>query len=118
MRSSDGSWTVVLAELAEADLEAILEWTAEHFGERQADAYADALLSAIDALEEGPQTVGVKARRDLAGGIFTLHAARGRRRARHLLVFHMSGSEARTITVLRTLHDSMDIARHLPEEDQ
>ena len=53
-----GRWRVRLAAAAEADFHQILRWTAEHFGESQARAYADTLSAAIEALTEGPQVAG------------------------------------------------------------
>jgi toxin ParE1/3/4 len=114
MSPSTGRWRVILSDAAETDLEAILEWTAEHFGVKQAATYAEILISAVDALEEGPSVIGIRARRDLGNGVLTLHAARNHRRARHLLVFQ-AFNESRTMRISRILHDSMDIARHLPE---
>jgi len=107
-------WRVVLADAADVDFASILEWTAEQFGKQQASTYAGVLLSAVDALEEGPGIIGVRRSPHLGRGLFIFHAARHGRRARHLLVFQAEDGAA-TITILRILRDSMDIARHLPE---
>jgi len=82
------------------------------FGPLQAEAYAQTLASALDALrEKGPMAIGVKEREEIGSGIFTLHAARSKRKASHFLVFRVL--EAQTIEVLRILHDRMDLARHI-----
>ena len=47
--------------------------------------------------------------------MLTLHVARQGRKGRHFVAF--SVSEGHIINVLRLLHDSMDLAKHLPEED-
>lgn len=53
----------------------------------------------------------------MAPGIRTLHAARNGHKARHFVVFRVA--EGQILEVLRLLHDSMDLARHLPRaEDQ
>lgn len=59
--------------------------TIENFGERQAETYAETLTLALEVLHEGPEPLGAKARDDIGPGI-----------------------------VLRLLHDSMDLARHVP----
>ena len=44
----------------------------------------------------------------------TLHVARGGRKGRHFVLYQVSETaEARTIEVLRLLHDSMDAVRHV-----
>lgn len=115
MSDAQDYWRIRLALAAEADFEQILQWTAEHFGEDQAGVYAQTLLAALDALKEGPTLTGVKERDELLKGVFTLHAARRGRKARHLIVFRaMSERDEKVIQVLRILHDAMDIQRHLP----
>lgn len=114
MRDARGFWRVRLAAAAEADFDQILQATAERFGERQATVYAEALLAALDALQEGPRTPGARARDDLAKGVFTLHAARAGHRARHLIVFRIeSGRGKRFVQVLRILHEVMDLPRRV-----
>ncbi|MEO5337344.1 MAG: type II toxin-antitoxin system RelE/ParE family toxin [Magnetospirillum sp. WYHS-4] len=111
-------WLVRLASAVEADLDQILQWTAEHFGEEQADSYAETLMAAVDALKAGPTTAGVKARSDLPEGILTLYAARLGRKARHVILFRAERERGRkTIQVLRILHDAMDFPRHLADEE-
>lgn len=110
-------WRIRLSAAAEADFEQILQWTAEHFGEDQADVYAQTLVAALDALKEGPSLPGVKARDDVSEGVFTLHAARSGRKARHLVVCRIeSDGVGKIIQVLRILHDAMDVQRHLPSD--
>lgn len=108
-------WRVRLAARAEADLLDIAVWTAEHFGSRQAAYYVETLTQAIEALHEGPDIPGVKARDDIAPGIRTLHVARRGRKGRHFVMLRVA--EGRVIEVLRLLHDSMDLPRHLPNDD-
>jgi plasmid stabilization system protein ParE len=66
---------------------------------------------AIQALRDGLEILGSTLRDDIAPGIRTLHVARSGRKGRHLVVFRVGGD--RTIDVLRLLHDSMDLPRHL-----
>jgi len=105
-------WNVRLAAQAELDFFEIITWTIENFGERQAETYAETLTLAIEALHDGPEQLGAKARDDIGPGIRTLHVARQGRSGRHFVVF--SEAKDQYIDVLRLLHDSMDLARHIP----
>lgn len=104
-------WTVRLGQQAEQDYVEILEWTTKTFGEGQACTYAETMALAIEALAGGPDVLGAKARDDIHPGIRTLHVARQGRAGRHFVVLRVTGSH---IDVLRLLHDSMDLPRHLP----
>ena len=109
------SWTVRLAAAAEADYLQILRWTAENFGSAQARVYAETLASALKTLAAGPHILGVKERPEIGSNIRTLHVARNGRKGRHFIMFRVGGAEEENqIDVLRLLHDSMDLERHLP----
>ena len=105
-------WRVRLAEQAERDLLGITLWTVENFSVQQAEIYVETLSLAIEALHDGPEVLGVTVRDDLGLGVRTLHVARQGRKGRHFVVFRAAPEQ--TIEVLRLLHDSMDLARHLP----
>ena len=109
------TWRVRLTDQAELDLLGISTWTAENFGPRQAEQYIETILKAIEALMDGPETLGTTAREELAPGIRSLHTARHGRKARHFVVFRVADDQV--LEVLRLLHDSMDLARHLPKVD-
>jgi toxin ParE1/3/4 len=94
--TQQGPWTVHLTAAAEADFRNILRWTAEQFGEAQARAYAETLSRALEALSEGPDAAGVRARDDIAGGLFMLHVARRGRRGRHFVIFR-TGTDRATL---------------------
>ena len=101
-----------------ADLEAIIAWTLEKFGDVQAGIYARTLSSGVQALLAGPEQPDIKARPEIGKGLFTLHVARKGRRGRHFVLFRADADPARReIDVLRILHDSMDLARHVPESE-
>jgi toxin ParE1/3/4 len=105
---------VRLAAAAERDFRGILEWTAEQFGEPQVHVYADTIIAALEALASGPEASGrAVPRNDILPGLFSLHIARGGRKGRHLILFRVDRSRM-IVEVLRLLHDSMDLARHLP----
>ena len=106
-------WTVRLAAQAEIDFADIVTWTAQTFGELQAETYAETLTLAIEALHDGPELLGAKPRDDIEPGIRTLHVARQGRNGRHFVVFREAQNQC--IDVLRLLHDSMDLAKHIPD---
>ena len=112
-------WRIRLAAAAENDFRNIIRWTSEHFGERQASIYSDTLSRALEALSAGPSIAGARERREIADGLMTLHVARGGRRGRHFVLYRAeSQSEVSVIEVLRLLHDSMDLPRHLDPEGE
>ncbi|HJU15155.1 MAG TPA: type II toxin-antitoxin system RelE/ParE family toxin [Stellaceae bacterium] len=114
MRTSR-TWKVQVAAAAERDFHEIIRWTRSRFGQDQARIYSAMLMSALRALRAGPRTPGVRARSELGDNLYTLHAAHGGRRARHLILFRISEAPS-VVEVLRFLHDAMDLARHLPRE--
>jgi toxin ParE1/3/4 len=109
------AWQVRLAGQAEQDLIDITVWTVDNFGPRQATHYAETIALAIEALHNGPEILGTNARDEIGSGIRTLHVARDGRKGRHFIVF--SVSKGHIINILRLLHDSMDLAKHLPENN-
>lgn len=111
-------WTVRLSAAAETDYRQILRWTLKNFGPSQTKDYAAALTTALKALCAGPTTIGVKAREEIGTNLWTLHVAREGRKGRHFVLFRVSRvQEHLVIDVLRLLHDSMDVERHLPPTD-
>ena len=85
----------------------------------QARHYAYTLSSALKALSAGPAIIGVKERPEIGNNIRTLHVARNGRKGRHFIMFRVGSIQGRdVIDVLRLLHDSMDLERHLPPTEQ
>lgn len=105
------AWKIEQTSRAKQDHAGIIRWTAEHFGLHQARIYNETLNRALAALRDGPDTLGVKQRDDLAPGILSLHVAQGGRKGRHFIVFRIR--DECCIEVLRLLHDSMDLSSHL-----
>lgn len=70
-------WRVRLSASAETDFRSILRWTAQRFGEAQANAYQDVLADAIAALADGPEVPGARKRDDIARGEARRRLARG-----------------------------------------
>jgi len=110
------AWALRLGQQAARDYGEIVRWTVKSFGVQQAEIYAKTIALAMQALMDGPEIAGSNLREDIAPGIRTLHVARRGRKGRHFIVFRVGS--AYTIDVLRLLHDSMDLSRHLaPRQD-
>ncbi len=115
-------WKVILAPAAEADLAGILAWSAEAFGDAARRRYAALIVQAIEDLTVDPARVGVETRPEIAAGVQTYHLAHSRNRVapaagrvitpRHFAIFRLRSDSA--VEIVRVLHDSMDLARHLP----
>lgn len=113
----ENSWIVRLSASAESDYRQILRWTVDNFGSPQARRYADTLASALQALCAGPFIIGVMERPEIGANIRTLHVARNGRKGRHFVMFRVVQGRDE-IDVLRLLHDSMDLERHVPPTEQ
>ena len=112
-------WTIRLSATAEQDFREIVGWTVKTFGRGQAGIYAKILSDALHDLSLGPSIPGVRRRDDIGAGIHTLHVARKGRKGRHFIVFRATPPEGEhVIDVLRLLHDSMDLSRHLPAANE
>lgn len=112
-------WTIRLADAAGQDYQTILRWTVENFGQVQGKTYAKILSSALQDLSQGPSLAGVRLREEIGPGIHTLHVARRGRKGRHFIVFRINPApDTLVIEVLRLLHDSMDLPRHMPAANE
>jgi toxin ParE1/3/4 len=115
---------LLLSETAQADIRKILAASERDFG-RLAFLRYDALLNAaLDAVRVDPHRAGVKVRPEVGPDVRTFHLMhvckrtpndRGRvRRPRHVLVFRIV--EPDLIVIGRVIHDSMELALHVPIE--
>jgi toxin ParE1/3/4 len=109
-------WSVRLTAAAERDFQRIIEWTADEFGDAQARVYAQTLVVALEAPEPRPSIIGAKRRDEILKGLFSLHVARQGRKGRHFILFRVART-GNVIEVLRLLHDSMDLRRHVAGPD-
>ena len=114
----------VLARLspeAEADFTDILDWSEVSFGHGAALRYAELIIQALRDLQADPARPGAKPRPELPQGVFAYHLAGSRERVagdrvktpRHFVLFRVV---AGGVEVLRLLHDSRDLARHVLED--
>jgi toxin ParE1/3/4 len=109
---AERKWRVRLGAAAELDFANIVKWTTENFGARQSQIYQQTLVQAIGELAEGPDVAGSKVRDEIMPGLRTVHVARHGRRGSHFVMYRVAPKT--TIEIIRTLHDRMDLQRHLP----
>jgi plasmid stabilization system protein ParE len=105
--------------LARADIKAIRAYSRRAFGAGAQHKYGALMKRAFNLLCADPQRSGVKQHEDMPGlHFFHLRHARtrgaGPKQPRHVLVFTFDDT---TLTILRVLHDSMDIPQHVSNED-
>lgn len=105
------TWAVELSGPARRDYAGIVEWTSQSFGARQAHVYEIKLRTTLKRLSSDPRTAPSKSREELGPGYRTLRMADP---GRHLILYRI---EKDYVSMLRILHDSMDIVRHLPPDE-
>ena len=113
-----------LSPQAEQDIEAILAWTDEEFGEKARFRYEALLIRAILDVAENPGRVGSHDRPEIMAEARTYHLRYSRdhvkrsigrvQRPRHFLLYRMLAAGG--VEIGRVLHDGMDISRHLPDD--
>ncbi|MEX2139782.1 MAG: type II toxin-antitoxin system RelE/ParE family toxin [Pirellulales bacterium] len=122
--ASDRMLRYILAPAAERDIEQILAWSHEQFGERARLRYEALLVRAVRDVAEDPNRAGSLTRSEIAAGARTYHVRHSRDRVtgepgrvsrpRHFLLYRtMPDGE---VEIGRVLHDSMDLERHLTDE--
>ena len=114
----------VIAPAALEDIESILAWTDEQFGQKASRRYEALLTRAIMDIAAEPDRAGSSSRPEIAAAARTYHLVYSRtrvaggigrvRQPRHFILYRLRSDG--TVEIGRVLHDSMDLARHLPEE--
>lgn len=101
-----------VARRAKAEIRDALAWSRARFGALAQRRYAALIKHAQRLLVRDPQRPGVQRREHFADGVFLFHLRHARERGqapkqpRHFIVFTYDDA---TLTILRVLHDSMDI---------
>lgn len=114
----------ILAPAAERDIQEILAYSQEHFGEESRLRYEELLGRAILDVADEPELTGSALRAEIADTVRTYHLyfSRNRvasppgrvKRPRHFLLYRITPEG--DVEIGRVLHDSMDLERHLPEK--
>jgi toxin ParE1/3/4 len=108
---------------AAQDIETILAWTHEQFGEKARVRYEALLIRGILDVAERPDRAGSQARPEIAASARTYHLRHSRDRVKksvgkvqrpcHFLLYRTLTSGF--VEIVRVLHDGMDLKRHLPD---
>jgi len=109
---------------AKADIVNVLAWTERQFGEAARVRYATLITAALLDISSQPERVGSVQRQELGEGVRSWHLSLTRDRARsttstvrkprHFLIYRMEGN---LLVVGRILHEAMDFAQHLDDEE-
>ena len=91
-----------LSPAAQADLESIWDYTVRHWGEAQAERYTRGIQAACEALGNG--TLVSRSADDIRAGY------RKATVGSHVMFFRVQGD---VVEIIRILHQSMDVERHL-----
>lgn len=110
---------------ARRDIEEALRWSLDNFGERALRRYQRLIAEALKEIAANPQLIPSYEMSGLQPGIRLYHLRHSRRRAivegesvrepRHFVAYLTVNKE---VVVVRLLHDSMEIARHLEGEHE
>jgi len=105
---------LVIEPPALKEMRGLLKWSRQVFGSETARNYEKLVRRAYDLLRDDPARPNVQRREDLPRAPYTFHLRHARTRgatpkhARHIIVFTYDDT---TLTILRVLHDSMDITQ-------
>lgn len=112
---------LIVTAPARADLRNIRSYTVEHHGHRGADAYDALLKQALRDIRDDPLRPGSRDRPEIGAGIRSYHTAHSRARAgtrigspRHFVLYFLPRENE--VVISRILHDSRDLARHVPQD--
>ena len=93
--------SIVFLPAAEADIDAIWDYSADRWGESQADLYTDEIFHACKALASGSKPVRPV---DVRPGVFKCRVSS------HVIYFR---NNVDRIIVIRVLHGAQDVDRNL-----
>ena len=91
-----------LSPAAQADLESIWDYSRRHWGEAQAETYTRSIQAACEALAEG--TLVSRSAEEVRAGYRKVAVGS------HVMFFRV---QADVVEIVRILHQSMDVDRHL-----
>ena len=118
------AYEVSLAATADSDFIEIMDWSADQFGPSAAGRYEALIGQALIDLSDDPFRVGARQQPELSEELYVYHLASSHDRVaagsrvkapRHFFLYRVVSVN---VEVLRILHDSRDLAQHLPLEYQ
>lgn len=111
-----------LSAAAQSDVAGILAWSQEQFGESARKRYQALLSAAFRDVAAHPDGIGATTRPELGVGLVIWHLRLSRdhvpgtigtvHRPRHFLVYRQVDA---VVEIVRVLHDSMELVRHLED---
>ncbi len=108
-----------ITDPARSDLSDIRRYSLNRYGRTIADDYGELLKQAMRDIREDPFRPGSKERPEIGENIRSYHTALSRDRAasgikspRHFILYFLPNEDV--VAVSRVLHDSRDLARHIP----
>ena len=111
-----------VSHYAAEDMESILRWTMEQFGEPARLRYEALLDQALVDIASDPFRAGSAARPLVGANVRVYHISGSKRRSggsqsrvkqpRHLFLYEIVDT---TVRIVRVLHERMDIERHLSD---
>lgn len=114
-----------ISPAAQEDIESILAWTHENFGEHARLRYKSVIFQALNDLAENPTRAGTQVRSEVDHQARTYHLRHSRRRVkdvagtvknpRHFILFRIQHDG--TLEIVRIVHDRMDITTQLLADD-
>lgn len=113
-----------LSAAAQSDVADILAWSQEQFGESARKRYQALLSTALRDVAAQPEGIGARRRPELGVDLISWHLRLSRdhvpdavgkvHRPRHFLVYRHVDA---VVEIVRVLHDSMELSRHLEGEE-
>ncbi|HET6249440.1 MAG TPA: hypothetical protein VFE47_17240 [Tepidisphaeraceae bacterium] len=94
------------------DMEDVLDQTREQFGKHKYEEYKLLMRLALSDITSDPFAHPAKHRPEIRSDARIFHLARRRKPASHFFLYRVL--DYKYIEVGRLLHDSMDLAKHLP----
>jgi toxin ParE1/3/4 len=95
------------------DMEAVLAYTLERFGERKCEQYKFLIRQALADVAADPHHHNARHRPEIHPDARTFHISRRGKPARHFLLYRITAEHY--VDIGRLLHDSMELNRHLPD---
>lgn len=108
------SFTLRFSALAIRDIESVLAYTRERFGNQAEEKYRSLIREALLDISSDPHRAPAKHRPEIHADARTFHISRRGGKARHFFLYRIV--DRGFVDVGRFLHDSMDLARHLPPD--
>lgn len=120
--TSKSRYTLRRTHKADQDLKEIRDYTVERYGRDAARAYTKLLRQAFKDIQENPHRLGSKERSDVSDHVRSYHVSLSKDRSqstikspRHVVLYFLPKEDE--VVISRVLHDSRDLARHLPDRD-